>query len=528
MSHGNLSPRQKMINMMYLVLTALLALNVSAEILNAFQLIDESLLKTTKNVETKNEAVYAKLEAFMADSTSAIKAKEWNDKAKQVGKMSDELIEFISKKQNEIVLAAEGETTLYEKEGIAGIGKKDDANTPAEIMILKGGAKEFKEHLNKYRDDLISLIEESMKGKGTTTVQSGKATINTLKSGFNTEPLAGGEGKEAVPWEVANFEHMPLAAVITMLDKFATDIRNAESDVINFCLSQVDAGSWKFNKIEAIVNSPTNYVMQGGEYTAKVFIAASDSTQEPQIFVGERRLKVENGKGIYTGSTATPGIKSWGGVIKLESPVTGQMVEFKYKSEYQVVVPSVSVSPTKMNVFYVGVDNPVDITAAGVPADKLQATISNGSIRRSGSGYVVRVRQFVDAVVRVTADGRSLGSKRFRVRKVPDPSAVIGTNTRNWKGGKMNKTTLVALRGIRAEMENFEFDLKFRIKEFTVTCNINGFDESAKSKSGRFTPQQKTIMRKAERGSRVILESVKASGPDGTVRRLNDIVLKLR
>ena len=193
-----------------------------------------------------------------------------------------------------------------------------------------------------------------------------------------------------------------------------------------------------------------------------------------------------------------------------------------------VAKPSYAVSASKMNVFYIGVDNPVDITAAGVPADKLSATISNGSISKTSNGYVVRVKRFGKATVRVTADGRSLGSKEFRVKKVPDPVAVIGSDKNNWKGGVMPKTTLTALRGIRAVMENFDFNLKFNIVSFNITCNINGFDESAKSKSGTITSQQKNIIRKAERRSRVIIEDVRAKGPDGTIRKLNDIVLKLR
>lgn len=376
MSHGNLSPRQKMINMMYLVLTALLALNVSAEILNAFQLIDDSLIKTTKNLETKNTAVYDKFEAFMTVPASAAKAKEWKEKADKVKTLTEELLKHIKVKQNEIVLTSDGTTDLYEKEGLGGVAKKDDANTPAEIMILKGGGIEFKDKLNKYKDELIAIIKASVKGKNPQIVQYGESIINTLESVFDTKDIDGG----AVPWEVANFEHMPLAAVITLFDKFATDIRNAESDVINFCVGQVDAGTWKFNKIEAIVNSPTNYVMVGGEYKAEVFIAASDSTQEPSILVGGRKIKIDNGKGMYVGGTGSAGVKNWGGVIRLKSPVTGDTVEYAFKSEYQVVVPSVSVSPTKMNVFYIGVNNPVDITAAGVPADKLSVRMSGGGL----------------------------------------------------------------------------------------------------------------------------------------------------
>ncbi len=523
-----------MINMMYLVLTALLALNVSAEILNAFQLIDNSLIKTTKNIETKNTAVYDKFEAFMAVPASAAKAKEWKDKADNVKSLTEKLLKYVTDKNNEIVLASDGTLELYKEHGIGGIAHKDDNNTPAEIMILKGGGNEFKGKLNKYRDELIAIIDASTKGKNPEIIQNGESIKKTLMSIFDTKDVEGHEG-DIVPWDVANFEHMPLAAVVTLFDKFATDIRNAESDVINFCIGQVEAGTWKFNKLEAIVNSPTNYVMIGGEYKAEVFIAASDSTQKPNILAGGRHLRIENGKGIYTGGTGSAGVKKWGGVIRLKSPVTGDTVEYKYNSEYQVVVPSVSVSPTKMNVFYIGVRNPVDVTAAGVPVERLKVSMSGGGggkIVKSGKGYIVTVRSVTGknnlAKINVTADGKSLGTKKFRCKRVPDPSATIGSDRKNWKGGVMAQSRLIALGRVNATMENFDFDLRFKVTSYTILTNIGGFDETIQIRGNTISPQAKNLIRKAKRKSRVIFEQIKAKGPDGTQRKLNDIVIKLR
>ncbi len=512
-----------MINMMYLVLTALLALNVSAEILNAFILIDDSLVKTTKNLETKNNAVYDKFEVFMQDPASAAKAKEWKERADKVKVTTDELLKFIKDKKLEIVLAAESVTKPYEENGVAGIQKKDDNNTPAEIMILKGGGKEFKDKINKHKADLTKLIQEAIKGKKAEIVQNGESIIKTLDAIFDTKDIVG-NGGQVIPWESANFEHMPLAAVITIFDKFATDIRNVESDVINFCIAQVDAGTWKFNKIEAIVNSPTNYVMVGGEYKAEVFIAASDSTQAPSILVGGRRIKVENGKGMYSGGTGSPGEKSWGGVIRLQSPVTGDTVEYAFKSQYQVVVPGISVSPTKMNVFYAGVDNPVDVTASGVPAELIKVSMSGGgSIIKSGNGYIVRVKKSGGTVkVNVTADGKNLGTKVFRCKRVPDPVATIGGQSE----GAMNRSKITSYGSIRATMKDFDFDLKFNITGYTILITVGGFDEMVKVKGSKFTPQVKQLIKKAKKNSRIIFEGIKAKGPDGTTRKLNNIVLK--
>ncbi len=522
MGHGNLSPRQKMINMMYLVLTALLALNVSAEILNAFVLVDNSLVKTADNINKKNDEVYTKFLASYEENKT--KVEPWKKKADDVKVKSEELVKFIESLQEKIVETAEGPEVveLYKEHGSGAIAKKDDANTPAQIMILEGGGLELKKKIEAYRKLMKSY---AVGRKGTN-----EGLVASLEASLNTDKIKGHDGDE-IPWEIANFEHLPLAGVITMLTKMKTDVKNAESDVIAHLYRQVDAGSFTFNKIEAIVKADRGYILQGEEYRAEVFIAASDTTKEPTIVLDNgTKLKIDTvtGKGIFTARSGA-GNHTLKGVIKLKNPSGEDTLTYPFETEYQVAVPSVSVSPTKMNVFYIGVDNPVDIVAAGVPANKVNATLSgNGSITKSAKGYIVKVRGGTKVKINVSAEGKGLGSKEFRVKRVPDPSAVIGANKRNWKGGIMQKTTLLGLRGIRAEMENFDFNLKFRIKEFTVTASIGGFDESASSRSGSFTGQQKAIIRKVKSGGRVIIEGVRATGPDGSVRKLNDIVLKVR
>lgn len=521
MGHGNLSPRQKMINMMYLVLTALLALNVSAEILNAFVLVDDSLEKTSSNITEKNDEVYTEFNAAFTENPA--KVGPWKEKAEDVQAKSKELVEFIESLQNRIVEIGDGTAELYKEKGSQAIKKKDDNNVPAQVMILEKQGLELKEKINQYRELLKSYAVDKSGNEVS-------GLVSTLESSLSTDDIQGEEEKK--PWEIANFSHLPLAGVITMLTKMKTDVKNAEADVINHLFRQVDAGSFKFNKVEAIVKADKGYVLQGEEYRAEVFIAASDTTQTPEIVLDSgTKLKVDStsGKGIFTTSRG-PGTYTLKGEIRLKNPSGEDTLRFDFSQDYQVAAPSVSVSPTKMNVFYIGVDNPVDITAAGVPADKVSASLSGrGSISPRGSGkYNVRVKGGTEVTVRVTADGKSLGSKKFRVKRVPDPVAVIGTNKTNWKGGLWNKSQIVGMRGIRAEMMNFDFDLRFRVTGFDVTARVGGFYETEKSRSGAFTSKQKVLIRKLDRGDRVFLENITAMGPDGTTRNLNDIVIKLR
>lgn len=522
MSHGNLSPRQKMINMMYLILTALLAMNVSAEVLNAFVMVNESIRNTEDVIRAKNDALFTEFNSKYEANPN--KVKPWKDVADQVKIETEDLIAFIESLKEEILTGAGEDTEKYDTEGTGTIQKKDERELPMYVMKEQGNALKLKEKIDAYREKLISIYNE----KG-----ADSSAIVSLRTNLNTDPVVGQEGKE-IPWEIANFDQLPMVAVLTMLSKMKTDILNAEADMVAFLFNKIEAGSFKFNKLEAIVKpEKSDLVLQGEPYKAYVFIAASDTTQEPQIIMsGGNELPIDptTKYGIFTGPTGSPGIKPFSGTIKVLRPgSTNDYIDIDFDHEYQVTVPSVSVSPTKMNVFYIGVDNPVDVTAAGIAASDISVSMSGGgSITPRGNGkYIARVRGGTSVRVNVSAEGRSLGSKEFRVKRVPDPYAVIGTGA-NKKGGLMPQTTLVNMRGIRAEMENFDFDLNFRITSFNVTCNIDGFDETARSGSGSFTSQQKNIMRKAKRGSRVIIEDVKAVGPDGTTRKLNDIVLKLQ
>jgi gliding motility-associated protein GldM len=180
-----------------------------------------------------------------------------------------------------------------------------------------------------------------------------------------------------------------------------------------------------------------------------------------------------------------------------------------------------------MNVFYLGVDNPVEISVPGVPADKVRANITNGSIPKSGSGFIAKPRQMGNAIVTVEAqiDGnwRNMGQMDFRVKRVPDPVAKVAGR----KGGAIDKNLLAAQAVVQADMENFDFDLKFQITEFNVSAIQGGFVKDEPSKSNRITPAQLDLIRNLNKGQKVYFENIKAVGPDGSVRELSTLVYKI-
>lgn len=524
MAHGKETPRQKMIGMMYLVLTALLALNVSKDVLDAFILVDEGLTQTTSNFAEKNSSYYSDFAA--AYELNKTKVEDWKNKAEEVQKRSDELYEFLQECKIEIVEKSEGEDSEAIHEGhveLRYVTGKDNTSIPAEIMILKGKGKELKEKINDYREYLLSLIEDK---------EDFASIVSSIEGNLSTddpEPDSHSKG-ERISWESEYFEHLPLASVVTILSKMQSDVRNTEAEILSYLLSQIDAGSFKFNKIEPIVIANSDYVFKGQEYKARIFLAAYDSTKAPIVKLNNNEeLPVEEGKGIYVGNTSSIGPKKWGGTIILEgeTPITR-----KFEAQYQVAEASAVISPTKMNVFYRGVENPVAISVSGVPGEAIQAEITKGRIRKTASGdwevmpsagpegEIVSVRVFAN----VDNSRRFMGKMDFRVKNVPPPVAKVGGKSQ----GAISLTDLSRTTGVEAELEDFDFELEYTVTEFTVSAVLSGgFTTREKSNSDKYTQAQKDIIRQLGTGKNFTVTDIKAVAPDGRVVSLNSIVLRI-
>lgn len=566
---GKETPRQAMIGMMYLFYTALLALNVSAEILTAFTLVDGSLRKTNTITEGVIESTQTEFAKAMINNPAG--TKKYNDLAVEVAAAADKAYKEIQHYKLALVGTLEGVygdndyTAPYSEASDAKdqeiekalrdkwaadkpeaadpnlvdiddlVSKKDDNNVGGEIFITKGQGKVIAAGREGYKNTLIDIVnkgtdnsEVSQKAK-----QSLIASLNELLSTARMKSES--DDIDSVDWDVSNFEHLPAAGVLTLMTKMQADVRNTESSVLSYLISQIGKTDMKFNAIRAVVSPTTSsYVLVNEPYKADVFIAAYDSAQNPDILVGGSPLKVEKGVGKYTGNTSSVGVKTFSGVIKLKNNSTGEIKEYPFKSEYEVGQSSLSVSPTKMNVLYIGVPNPLEVTASGYNSEKLHVTISQGSVSKgtAAGAYSALVKTPGTAKVTVTAtvDGqtKNLGTREFRVKRVPDPRASVTTREAWGKGGTVSKAMLAASAGVKAELENFDFDMKFQITGFKVSATIKGFVQDATSTGPAFTAQQKTIINQAPAGSKLYIEDIKAKGPDGSLRDLGAIVLKLK
>jgi gliding motility-associated protein GldM len=524
MAHGKETPRQKMIGMMYLVLTAMLALNVSKEVLDAFTLVDGGLTVTTENFAAKNDGLYDKFN--LAFEQNPEKVGDWKTRADEVKARSNELYQFMNECKIDIVRVKDEDAIHDGEVHLVDVKSKDNTNTPAEIMLVGKKGAELKKKIDEHREFMLSMIED--KEKYSTTV----AAIDGILSTEVPESFYHGNKKGQTPtWESTFFEHLPLASVITLLSKMQGDVRNVEAEMLNFLLGQVDAGDFKVNVIEPVVIANSNYVFKGQAYHAEVFLAAYDSTKLPEVKLQDGTiLEAQGGKGIYEVSYNSTGIHKWGGVISIEKD--GQVTSKPFSAEFEVAESNATVSATGMNVFYRGIPNPVEISVGGVAERDVIAQISSGNIKRVSAGtYQVNPGVENKATVSVFAniDGqRKLMSRSdFRVYALPKPDAVV--QGIEGSSGALTVGKLSQLSIVQAEAKDFVFEVKYKVQSFEVAfMGQGGIWSSLPSDSERFTADQKNLFRNLRTGQRVMIEKIKASGPDGVVRNLNSITITIR
>jgi gliding motility-associated protein GldM len=531
MAHEKLSPRQKMIGMMYLVLTAMLALNVSKEAVEAFRKVDKGLTLTVANYALKNNLIYRDFDRAAAENPA--KAGKYKTSAYQVKERADEAFNFIQGLKIEIITEIEGPETPAvngNEINIDEVKKRiDDTNVPSQILIganENGKANDLKAVLNEYRDFLISTLD----GKN-------PPAEDALRKSLNTDDGKDPDGQPS-RWENLTFQTLPMVAVITILSKFQVDVRNAETEVLNYLYSQIDASSFKFNRLDPIVIPNSNYITQGSDYEASVFISATDTTQAPEIKVGDAILPLdETGKGIYKVRPSSTGTKKWGGVISLKAP-DGEIIDYPFDATYIVGEPNVIVSPTAMNVMYMGIANPIDVSVPNVSPDKIRIRVVNGTfstekVKNSrgqnfkGSWAVkpTALGQNVQIIVTADMNGKPMTFPpyEFRVKPVPPPTAQFAQRST----GTIPRATAAAQQGVFAVMPDFDFDIQYTVTGFTVLYSDNRGDFEVPSTNSNLTQRQKELISNMTRGKNLIIKDITARGPDGRNLDLLPILLKI-
>lgn len=506
MASLNETPRQKMMGILYLVLLGLAATTVTDHVLDAFRNLTVSLETSTKNVKSTVDNTFASFEATKLKNEPD-RARPVYERANKVKQYVAELDAYINETKD--LLTKEGGGVNAESGDVV---NRSDIDIAPRIMVRKGRAGELKKRIEDTRNKILSSLD--------------KKEQDGLKLALNAQDPPRKKGGVQTTWEDDNFgDGIPLTAAITALTKIQADLRNTESDVVKKILGEADKAVINLDRFDAVAVAPSSYVLVGQTYTSEVFLTASDSKANAEISVGGQTLKVVDGKGLYSVGASREGEFKWAGTVRVKQ-ADGTMKEYKTKEQtYTVSKPSAVVSPDKMNVFYIGVPNPVSVSAPGIPKDKVRVTISQGDISGSNGTYSVNVKQTGKVVVTVSGQleaGKTtvLGSSEFRIKRIPPPRVKFGGKS----GGRLSTGAMKAQNRLFAVLEDFDFDAPFSIQHFTMYL-IKPRSEPMvfEANSNAFTPAMQTAMSAIVSGARVTFDNVFATGPDGMKRQLDPI-----
>jgi len=496
-----------MINIMYLVLLAMLALNVSDTILNAFKNINDSLESSRTNVNTSIDQLFTAFQNTKLKEEPARAQPIW-EKANQAKAYADELNNYVQKLKQQFNTAGGG---LSEETG--DLVERGNLDIAQGIMINQKEGEKLKAKINETRQKLIALL----------TPEDQKNVSFSLEAKDAEKSVSG--KKE---WEEINFgEGTPLTAANTVLSKIQSDTKNAEAEIVKKLFGNMDKSLVNLDQFAAVAVAPTSYVIQGQPYSAQVFLTASDSKSSPEITVGGGRLATKDGKGTYTGGTGSVGVFKWVGTIRVKQ-TDGQIKEYRTPEQtYQVAKPSATVSPDKMNVIYAGIPNPFSVSAAGFPLESVKASISGGSIKGANGKFMVNVgSDQVGKVLSVTVSANNagktinLGAQQFRVKALPTPKAFI----KGKSGGSVDLEWLERSNLIETELDDFVFDIKYKVIRFSATfINPRSDAVTMQNSGGSFSSQVKGALNSIKPGATVIFKDIIAEGPDGRQKSLDGI-----
>ncbi len=507
---------------MYLVLTALLALNVSNEIINAFKVLASGITDSNSAIDKKTRDVYEQIKENEHQTGQAEKVKPFRIKADEVVKRSDEMIKYMDEWKEKIVKEAGGRTEEKELKSPENI----DATTL--LLVEEHGADGLKKKIT----DMRKFYLETVKPEDSSSISG----IMPLR--ISNPPKS--ENNPKGDWDRGYFEHMPAIAAMAMFAKFQNDVRSSEALVISKLYEEAHLKEVKFDTIAAVAVPKTSYALVGQKIEASILLAAFNKSNKPEVAIqqgGGQKKDAVNGVVPWETVASGTGLQTVKGTIKLLTADPNNPIIRNWTFDYTVGTTGASMQLDKMNVFYIGVPNPVTVAAAGYSVEDVSLSIPGATITGEKGHYVITVDKpgNVDVAINAkTAEGlKKVGGMPIRVKRIPNPIASLSGK----QSGGMSAATFRVQIAPAAILDNFDFDAKFTIIAFSYTLIPKGRDLEGPfliqnrggcrlQGAGQNENIYKSMMR-AKAGDKVVLEDIKAVGPDGQVRALNTIFLTL-
>lgn len=535
MAGSKLPPRQKMINMMYLVLTAILALNVTSEVLNAFKTVDDGIGQSNHSLQVKTAGLFNEFNVQM--DLDKKKAEPFKLKADEAEKISTLLYDQLEQYKQQVIKEAGG----YDPK-TGQLVHNDDIDIATRIFVEQANGKKLRENIQKTREQLLALSPEEDRNSVAASI-----------------PLSAEESKDQFPWEFHKFNQVPTVAAVTLLSKYQNDVLASENQLVEYFYKKIDAKSVKVDRLTALVSSPSNYIMQGLPYKANIMLTAYSSTQNPDVFIGSfngqvkknengnyneitsasetpplsnpQKVDVSNGLGKIQMQGSNVGESHYTGVIRVKDPSGSGYKFYPFEGEYQVAAKSAVVSPTSMNVLYAGLENPVTVSVPGVAQRDVSAAFdgpgvlqkkTDGSytIRPSGSGkYKVKVS------AKVNGSDLSMGEMIFRVKRVPDPMTTLDGK---YFSGNMSLPTFKSTSGIVPKIDLELEGARFEVLTYTAVAILtDGTVQKYQCAGPMYSKDLRNLIDKGKikKGCTVVFEDIAVKDPEGKRRTISPVAI---
>lgn len=529
MAAQKLSSRQKMINMMYLVLIAMLVLNVDKRVLKSFHTMEVSNIGATEALDAKNKIMIDRLSEMVQND--AEKAQPYYERALKAYGLVSEFNEYIERVKGEVEALYGGRL-----ENEAGMNLLTELKTPDQFekhsnyfLVLDNGikAQELQNKINSTRDKLFDLLK--IDGD---SLFANEHALNAVKRSNQLsadEPTDNGLSERT--WAEENLESLPGGALMAMLSQYQSNAQLLGSEVINKLLYGVTGQDYTFDELRAEVIPKSNYVMRGEEYEANILLVARSTTSDPDFIVnGEELANVERGIGRLKLPTNSIGIQEYSGTVKVLNPSTNEVDTFNFTREYQVFDPVATVSPKAMNLFYVGLDNPVSISVPGFSAQDVSVSISSGGrISGSNGNYMVKVDGTQRKVrINVSAKGRPMGGTEFRVRNIPEPRAQLGSIANDGRAARHEvaamQPTIIASMGA-----DFAYEMNWKVTSYEfIFIPKRGNYTRRRVNGSQVSSELRSLLRSADRGDILMIQDIRARDSRyGNEKSLSPVTMNL-
>ncbi|MCQ2329744.1 MAG: gliding motility protein GldM [Paludibacteraceae bacterium] len=509
------TPRQKMIGMMYLVLTAMLALNVAAEILNGYKMVNSSLVDSITTTESRVKGLITTMEYM--NEQNPVKTKEWLDKTYLVRDECDKMYGILQEFKEGIISAADG-----------GDFEKAKSQPGFDVSRYSMSKPDNLDGASNYAE--VNQYETSKTGRGADLqnaiinfrkfvekmFDNDTARTRVYEITFKTDKIYSDHAKDSVDWVQGTFESMPAIAAVTMISKYQSDVRFAEEAMIQYFRSRTDAGDMRVNKITAVVIPDSKVVMQGGKYHAELALMAVDTTKQPDYYVNGQKL--ENCM-IDRSAGAVGDVKYSGEIVVTNAE--GERISYPFESEYSVTPPNATIANEEMNVVYRGYNNIMQIAVPGVSSSKLSVSASGASFTRNGDNWICKVEggaAEINISVTANVDGKnvSMGSKSFRVRSLPNPTAFIKLSNGDLfsadKGG-IKKSQFEGASVVAEYGESENLKANFVVKSFQMSISDGrGGTRKIASEGNKFSSSQLQTIKNMKSGTVISLSNIEFGG----------------